>query len=186
MEKSIKNKNKIDNFAERIIIEPQQLWYVNIDGSKSAIGKCAVFSNKGIILENGGLLKNGEYIRSNNNLPPVESKKGFIKIFKKLFLSIGEDLRKFEERFCEAMSQEKHFESWNNINCKLESTEAGRELVSKHGFKIRAIVDLNTLKSKGISINDSKKTMLGKTGKVYYVKSSKRLVLVANGQNIRL
>jgi len=52
---------------------------------KSPVGKYAIITNKGIILQNGCVLTDGTYIYNDNDLPEINDKHGYIREFKSVF-----------------------------------------------------------------------------------------------------
>lgn len=175
-----------DNFKKRIIINDDNLFYVRLNGYKQAIGECAVFTNKGIILRRGCLLNDGTYIDNDYDLPNINTPNGSIRRFKELFISPLDNLADdFSQSFCSDLCVNDRIKAWTNINKKLDLTSEGQELVLTHNFKIHSIVNLSNFISYGISLNDSNKSRIGKNG-IIYLKDSKCLVLVANGKHFKL
>lgn len=175
----------LDKLNKKVIIKKTQLWveYNTPNGLKeSPVGNYAILSNRGIILQIGGILQNGDYISKNINLPDVDDDNGDIRRFKNIF-SNSNELNDFNDKFSDLIDKKNPKRCWDDINRLLERTANGRTLVS-NGFKIYGIINVQKY-SFGITLNNDRKTKLENEAIIYSVNES-YLTLVINGKKIDL
>ena len=149
---------------KKIIIDKDQLWIIhNVLGSltETPIGKYAIITNKGIILQNGCVLPDGTYISNDDELPNIGDKNGHIRYFKSLFSTDSNyNLKDFEFNFCNILENKNTTQVWKRIDHKLSRSWQGKDLVINCNVKIHSIINLHR-NSYGICLNDEKKTRLG-------------------------
>lgn len=166
------------NKEKKIIFDKNQLWVIhNVLGekTKSPVGKFAILTNKGLILQIGGILNNGTYISDENLLPMSNHRNGNgeIRLFKELIGNCEgqQSLKSFEMNFCNIMSYSKNSDSWDRINNLLSTTYEGKSLVQHHGFKIHSIINLEK-DGYGISTSNDKKIEVGSNTTIYCLNNS--------------
>ena len=163
------------------------------------MGTVAIFTNCGIILEEGGISQDGVYYENDSELPvyyPAKYNSTYVGVppnphdilcqFKMLFTN-NELLihNNFRTEFITIIDNNDVINVWRNIESKLETSE-GRQLIAQKNFKVHAIVNMrskNSARWSGISINNEGKN-IGRDGTVYLNNSS--LILVAGPTKMKL
>lgn len=175
-----------EKLEKKIIIDKDQLWIIhNVLGSltETPIGKYALITNKGIILQNGCVLSDGTYISNDDELPDFDDTNGHIRQFKCLFSTVNDfSLRDFEFNFCNILENKNVEQIWKRIDAKLSSSWEGKDLVINHNVKIHSIINLHR-NSYGICLNDEKKTRLGNEA-IISVSNKKCFILEINNEKI--
>ena len=174
-----------DLIKKKIIIEKDQIFVIHkILGSttKTPVGKYAIITNKAIILENGCVLNNGTYISTNEDLPTVTEKYGYVRQFKCLFSNYDHyGLNDFQNNFCNILKVNNKKLTWRYIDNKLHKSWQGKDLILNHDLRIHSIINLNRM-GYGISLNNEKHDIIGNTGIISIVKES-YLMLEIESQN---
>lgn len=156
---------------EKLMFDKNQLWIihrVSYSLVKTPVGKYAIITNNGIILQNGCVLTDGTYISNDDDLPDINDKYGYIREFKNCFSDDDDILENFEFNFCNILENKNVEQIFNDINIKIE----------KHNIKIHSIVNLHT-NSYGICLNDKNKKKLGNKGNIF-VENNSYFVLEIN------
>lgn len=167
--------------------------YVYNGTDKVHAKQLAVFTNKGIVLERGGINHDGTYYATDMDLPSngysctnspgcSHPKNGFVKAFKELYgnkqMGNYPSMDGFEDNF-NLIMDERYIESaWRDIDNKLRDTSPGQQLVNYFDFKVLALVNINNRKL-GVSVrNHESSSWIGRNGTVYLNGNS--LVFVNN------
>lgn len=153
----------IKDLEKKVIIDKDQLFIIHkVLGSliETPIGKYAILTNKGIILQRGCILLDGTYISNDDDLPNLNDINGHIRQFKGLFSTTCDYvLRDFEFNFCHILENKNVNQVWKRIDSKLSDSWQGKDLVINHNLKIHSIINLHR-NSYGICLNDEKKICL--------------------------
>lgn len=176
------------NLVKKVIIDKDQLFVLHkVLGSltETPVGKYAILTNKGIILQRGCILLDGTYIENDDDLPNLNDTNGHIRQFKILFNTVLDGdyfLKNFEYNFCHILENENVHKIWKDIQNKLSNSWQGKDLVNNHKIRIHSIINLHR-NSYGICLNDEKKKKLGNQG-IIYVANKSHLILDTNGNKI--
>lgn len=166
---------KAKNVQKRVIIEQELIWILDsiLDvEKKTSVGKYAIITNSGIILQKGCILLNGNYIANDDDLPNVNQPDGHIREFKELFCNDGGILDNFEFNFCTILENNNVNEIWTYIN----------KLSKKTKIKIHSIINLHH-NSYGICLNNKSKKKIGNHGIIFVVNKS-FFILDSNGKKM--
>ena len=170
------------DFQEKLIIDTSEMKIVLFNGEKiDPVGKYAVFTNKGVVLQSGCIQYDGTYISKNENIP-----EGPIRTFKEVFTfpnDYSRALNTFEDIFCHTLSQDDAHKTWDTIHKKVLLSTKGKDLIDRKDFKIHCIVNLK-MGQYGIYKGDTK-DRLGYKGVIYLSKDN-RLTLITNSKKIEL